>query len=439
MIELDLPSSTLIYPVSPQAVGTVDVESFPSYLHRTAYEHSVNVGTLIQYVCKFSVSNDIKFKPPLYIWPNELVRPHNTTKNIVSAFENATMQKLTSGVFQFFDEAIGMSPKEIIKNFKWCPECIREMESLGQKTYFKLIWHLTEIRYCPTHRSPLIEECEFCGCDQKSYKRKCEIGRCQECGRSLSTRKRKLSFRDIRHSWEDIGFDLIDFFTEMAQDWTKPLPVNGLQHSFDAIYEYYCKNDREVHFYALLNRTEKIFFHEPDRKLSLLSIRRIAHSIGISIYSLLSGEAAQTVEHLDPESAWRVSTGFMEATKKTKKDHIAILSRIRRYLRNCDSPPSLKQLAGAVEVSVGYLEYRHPVLVADVVAKHKTHVETTQYKKIQAAQNAALRFFIDEKYSGFNKSRKQAYKTIREETGLPKFMLRKAIQASYQAIFENHQ
>ncbi len=55
-------------------------------------------------------------------------------------------------------------------------------------------------------------------------------------------------------------------------------------------------------------------------------------------------------------------------------------------------------------------------------------------KKIYRAQASALAFFIDEKYSTQQKSRKQAYRVLREETGLPKFMLKRAIQSAYFAL-----
>lgn len=109
---------------------------------------------------------------------------------------------------------------------------------------------------------------------------------------------------------------------------------------------------------------------------------------------------------------------------------------IASYLRIADIPPSIRELASRVGVSVGYLEYRHPSLVADLVAKHQAYEQQQRLKKIYYAQRAALEFFLDEKYAYAPKSRKQAYKTIREETGLPKHLLRRAIQTAYKVIFD---
>jgi len=48
-----------------------------------------------------------------------------------------------------------------------------------------------------------------------------------------------------------------------------------------------------------------------------------------------------------------------------------------------------------------------------------------------------LDFFLKDKYAKYSKSRKQAYKVLREETGLPKFILKDAIQTAYSALFDS--
>ncbi len=97
-------------------------------------------------------------------------------------------------------------------------------------------------------------------------------------------------------------------------------------------------------------------------------------------------------------------------------------------------PPSLKEVARLIEVSVGYLNYRYPVIVKTIVEKHQKYEANLMRQKRYRAQEFALKFFIDDKYRSYNKSRKQAYKVLRDETGLPKFMLKSAIQNAYTAL-----
>lgn len=150
---------------------------------------------------------------------------------------------------------------------------------------------------------------------------------------------------------------------------------------------------------------------------------------------LLTGEAEFSTEMLELKRIRKLPDGLLEVNKKTKKDHVAILSKIRRYLRARQTPPSIPMVATAAGVSIGYLEYRHPTLVAELVAKHQAYEQQQKLKKVYYAQSAALRFFLDEKYSAITKSRKQAYKTIRKETGLPKFLLQQAVKSAYAANY----
>ncbi|BFM05686.1 hypothetical protein GCM10025791_44560 [Halioxenophilus aromaticivorans] len=47
------------------------------------------------------------------------------------------------------------------------------------------------------------------------------------------------------------------------------------------------------------------------------------------------------------------------------------------------------------------------------------------------AQTAALQFFIDDRYADHTQSRKEAFRVLKEETGLPKWVLKNAIQTAY--------
>lgn len=432
--------STALLPVTLFGLGTAEVESFPSYLHRIAYDHGVYVGVLIRYLYrneKLSGLNDLAMEEPKYLNPNELVRPYGITNMLIGLFERATGQHLATSTLQFLNGPIGRSSGEVIEGFRWCPECFREIIALGHQPYFKLIWHMSAVKACPIHRTPLANECQSCGCSQKTYIRKFPIEYCQSCGVSLAKRQIKLLHSDICKSWVDIGFDVIQFFRDMASDGYRPLPMDGLQKSLDKIFSFYWSKGREEDFYNLLSRDELLLAIDGEHRLSFLSVRRVAQRVGIPIYMLLSGKAEFSTEMLQLKRIRKLPDGLLEVNKKSKKDHVAILSKIRRYLRGRQTPPSVPQVATATGVSIGYLEYRHPTLVAELVAKHQAYEQQQKLKKVYHAQSAALRFFLDEKYSAITKSRKQAYKTIRDETGLPKFLLRRAVQNAYAVIYRD--
>ncbi|SFE89531.1 hypothetical protein SAMN04487869_1232 [Marinobacter sp. DSM 26671] len=100
---------------------------------------------------------------------------------------------------------------------------------------------------------------------------------------------------------------------------------------------------------------------------------------------------------------------------------------------------SLKALATKVGVSVGYMDYQHPALASEIKAKYQDFHSQQQLRKRYRAQKLALDFFLSEKYSDEPQSRKRAYKVLREETGLPKHLLRHAIQSAYLCIDSSKQ
>ncbi|CCU70974.1 hypothetical protein TOL_0535 [Thalassolituus oleivorans MIL-1] len=97
-------------------------------------------------------------------------------------------------------------------------------------------------------------------------------------------------------------------------------------------------------------------------------------------------------------------------------------------------PPSLKKLARLSNVSVGYLEYRFPNLVRKVVEESQTYQKQQKMIRGYEAQAAAIRFFTDDRYADHSQSRKEAYRVLKEETGLPKWVLKNAIQDVYGVL-----
>ena len=82
--------------------------------------------------------------------------------------------------------------------------------------------------------------------------------------------------------------------------------------------------------------------------------------------------------------------------------------------------PSLNQVSQDNDVSTGYLRYRYPALTQKVSERHK-ELEARRYlRKVYQAQKMALSYFLDQIYEEFPKSKRQAYKEVKQQTGLPK-------------------
>ena len=314
------------------------------------------------------------------------------------------------------------------------PECFREWQEKGKPEYFKLIWHMKTIQVCPIHRTPFIQQCEFCGHDQTGYRKNRPIGYCQECGKNLAHRKYGLSPEMITPSWQDIGLDVVDLFHDLAKTNRKPFPSEGVRLSLQGFFDI-CSDQRKfMSLFEWMSKDDLLAILQNRKPVGFKQAQRIAFRLGVSLYDLFSGDAAATTASLFDEHRSEKLPPYLRPLRKTSRDHNAVFEKINSLMSDSCNPISLKAMALKADVSVGYIAHRYPTLAREIVEKHKNHETQTQLKKIHLAQKMALDFFLEEKYSNEPRSRKQAYRVLRKETGLPKHMLRKSIQVAFKAL-----
>jgi len=427
-----------LYPIPLCGEGTADVESFPSYLHRISYDHGVHVGELIRFSYNYGIgylSNNEKYPgAPKHIKTEDVIRPNESTKLLIDLFELMTGQCLKSSVLWFLDGNIGRSSNEIISGFRWCPECFKEMEQLEQTPYFKLIWHLTGVDACHTHKVALVSKCQVCGAKQDSCVKKYTLGICQKCGHSLSSRKTKLLPRDVINSWELIGSDLFVLLSDVSRYAPDNFNLRGARASLEYINSRYSLELKEGGVYKILSQKQVRAVIRYERSINLGVIRRICFVLGMSLFDFISGSAKKVTRTLSFDWISEIEPDFMRPKKKAYRNHQAVYQDLLKTVTDMGSPPSLRALSKINNVSVGYIDYRHPMFAKKVVERHKEFHEKLMLKKRYKAQIAAMNYFGSSKYENYHKSRKQAYKVLREETGLPKFILKQAIQDVYVAL-----
>ena len=105
-----------------------------------------------------------------------------------------------------------------------------------------------------------------------------------------------------------------------------------------------------------------------------------------------------------------------------------------RALRNNRRP--LRWYASNVGVSTGYLNYHFPVLSNRIIAAHTIWKKEEKQRKKHAAYNEALKLIIHHKGNPSEFSKKGALKKIRQKTGLPKEVIRKAINDVHSLVLE---
>lgn len=429
--------SKKLFPVEVRGRRSAEVESLPSYIHRMAYGHGIYVGELLRFADR-QVRRDSTYvgeleKIPSYIKNHEILRSNKLSKYLVDMFEHLTRQSLSGTYASVISDSFTRSSQELMEGFRWCPECMGEMIALGEDPYFKLIWHFRAIKFCPVHRSNFFQCCDYCGCKQTSYKKTRSLGACQQCAKPLSFRKRKLQINDLTPSWEDVGHDVLQLVSDIQRYGENSLPADGIVTSVDQLFDHYWRQDKEDKFYDLLSRDKLLTVVNYRRSLCLNDARKLSFHLGISLYDLISGSAANTTPLLEIDDYCPLPKSFLNPVHREVRDHKAILKRLSALARE-NVPLSLKATARNLGVSVGYLEYRFSTQVKEITTRYKHFKQVEHHKKIHLAQQRALEYFLSESEDLAPKSRKQAYRLLKEETGLPKWVLKKAIQTAYTAL-----
>jgi len=170
------------------------------------------------------------------------------------------------------------------------------------------------------------------------------------------------------------------------------------------------------------------------RKTALLHARRISYAYDISPHSFLTRQVGETTAQIKTGSFEEPVPDSIRPIKRKKNDHEDIKKRATALLKEGGKPPTLKAFTEKLDISVGYLEYQQPELCRQVRKKRLAYLKEKRQAVLNSAKSSALNYFTDDRYADLPQSRKQAYKVLREETKLPKFVLVRAIDEAYQAI-----
>jgi hypothetical protein len=423
-----------LLPIQVRGRGTAEIESLHSYIHRSAYHHNVFVGVLLKYMDR-EIKRDSDFPGhigclPSYIHHQDILRKNSLSDYLIDSFGYLTCQSLRGTNASFLNAQLNMSRGELSSGFRWCPECMAEMMELGEEPYFKLIWQFRAIQGCPIHRTSLVRACVNCGCTQNSYQRVSHLGKCQQCSSSLRRKPRKNPIRQLT----DNATDLIQLVYDWQMFSDQHISPYGVSISLNKLLDSYRLQNKEEDFYRLLSRGRLLSAANRKTKLSLSDARKLSFQLGISLFDLISGNAANTSQRFDLSDSHDFPSSFSHASVRDVKDHKSVLKNLKELSESDVAPMSLKSTAKKLGVSVGYLEYRFPAQVRLIVNRYQSYLDRDHLRKVYLAQTRALQYFLDVSENRAAKSRKHAYKQIREETGLPKWILKKAIQTAYQAM-----
>lgn len=352
------------------ANDTVGVEAFSSFIHRNAYNHGVTVGVFLSYFTSSINGTSNKEIIPTKMSPQYLITPSRSTELLLNRILAVSKTDCTKGTLWFIHKLLGHSRGCISTGFRWCPECLAEMNRFGDTVYYKLFWQFTDIQACPTHRTPLVGRCEHCGSSQAKYTRNVSLLYCQDCENNLSVRLIALSKKQVSNSWELAGSDLHDLIYELSIINPASVPTQGLTTSMNEILDYYWKYDREKELYSVIPRDTLISITAGEAKLSLKVARKISASLGISLFDMLTGNSAASHNILPLNDFCKLPCDL--TLKKPQIDicRNKFITALSEYLLDCQTPPALNDISIALNVPVSYIQYRFPSLSALLFDKH---------------------------------------------------------------------
>lgn len=148
----------------------------------------------------------------------------------------------------------------------------------------------------------------------------------------------------------------------------EPFPPRAANRYIRTIFNEAWTKGRERELWTKLPRDECLHFASADASVNLPIVRRIAYRLEIPIAELLDG--AQPVTH----SFAFASEAPLPLSMQTRRlnftiDAVELIARLKSVLAESEEPPTLREIAHRVGVSVTAMKYHCPVLAAELAAR----------------------------------------------------------------------
>jgi Ribosomal protein S27. len=427
--------SNLLFSIPVGGHGSQDIESLPSYLCRISYWHGISVGQMLTKIAylsnKYALYESRDFKISTSFKASDLLRHGKINRRLTQCLASCNGVDLTGTSMPIFGTILTRSRGELVKDIRWCPFCLEEMVVNGVDPYFKLAWQFNAISFCDVHKVNLQHQCLYCGSTQFCFARNQRLEKCQKCSRNLYEITEGKRQHLITANPEDVAYDVWRLIGDVATRGGNTILSYGVHRSCCDLQSHFSMYDRGREFYRLLNHPELTAVIYFQQKLCFNSVRILAANAGVPLYDFLNGEAKRHTANLDFDCPAKISNTFLETQRKNHRDHQKMIYQLNDLASSASPPLSLKAVARRLAVSVGYLEYRFPNHAKLIVDKYRAYQLRLSMQKRYRAQVAALRYFGD---NSKLHSRREAYRVLSDETGLPKWVLKSAIQTAYGAM-----
>ncbi len=216
----DIPPRSKLYSLAPLGFNSSLVESLTSYICRLAYEHHLEVGTLIQYSIapvlgkryiagdkSRSISSFLRYASPIN--GNGLM-----ASDWVDALEALTL-RADLALLTLLVGTNAFSQRDLLQPVRqWCPRCYDAWQRQGVIVYEPLLWSINGVTVCPKHSQLLERRCPHCSSSHPWLTWRSRPGYCSSCGRWLGKAHGQSQVEEKeRYLAETVG----DFLAHMPQ------------------------------------------------------------------------------------------------------------------------------------------------------------------------------------------------------------------------------
>lgn len=396
---------TDLLPLEPLGIGTVEVESFPSYICRLAQLHGLTVSTFLKCVRSWwEAFPDTERLPKnalhqrgggIFCGVGNGVRRYVDAlkKGTDASFvERTTFLSLSPAISR---QGIGLSGA----SREWCPACFLEHEVSGSVYYDRLLWSLAAVSRCPIHKVKLVSHCSYCGVLQEFPHRSGGLGVCWKCSQTLLTESnawqvdRKPSFGER---------DCVELVEAISNGELVAAYPRAFQVFFSAVLQR-APQKKRLRFGRELFGLAK----DNSRALRLQSphfstMLRSAHATGVRLIDVL----------VDPINAADVAGGVLvdridgRSTRAPHKPESVIDACKQRLHQELEKPeseciPSLLKLSSEMHAGTGFLRYRFPDLIKRYEqrrATQKVNFVAKRAQRMKDALNDPLKEFPSARY-----------------------------------------
>jgi len=426
-----------LFKLTPIGLGTEQVESFSSYLARLAAVHGVSLSLLFKSIHeanrKSSEPCDPNATTSAMPWKTAaLVRPTKNTKDIVQLVSHFTGCTDIRGTTFLALEELNYRSVDLFSNaVRWCPCCLQDDIDKGMPAYYRLLWSCKEVDYCHIHNLRLQKKCPSCKSKQNGTARRFDLASCKRCRKSLIHNPEPMESDSLSR---DVCFrDLISLVCAVSSEpdlkYQPMASVKLLESIFDKVWSL---ND-EMEFWKLLPKDESLRMVLMKKPITVKKLRRVAYRLGISFPGLLAGEADCWTAQLNPNWLADLPINMRPPKRRELVDRDELLRRLTEVRNSIDpkSPPPLAFVAKVVGISTGGLEYLHPKICEEVKTQYQNWLVDERDRKEHEARAEVCEYLQSEIV---NKSRKNALKTIRARTDLPKNVLLEVISQEFSRV-----